>query len=521
MQRQNLFLVFNMLAIGLFFGAAVSAQTGIKIVKKTQMQIPGMPTLDSSKAHTVSAKKAIEMANGINKPKIQTVYIRNSRMRTDSQGIEVTGGAWTLKKEMVERIDTDIVQCDKRQIVRFNSRKKKYFVSPFNASLPTSAPEKNNASGKSAKGVITVINTITDTGERMKLFGYEARHLKQSLTFTGGKNSCLQGTMKMEVDGWYADIPEFSCPLPSEMTKMPQSDGECDDEIRVTNKGVPMSGVALKEIRTMTMDGQKEGIVQTEEVVELTKTALEASLFEPPAGYSPANNKAELKDGDSSNASNNQPNNLPASTNSDTANYTTNPTLAPPMAGMTEPKSLAPKKAGTIRIGIAPPNVKTPDKNTDSAEPLELSTAIRDSLISQLRGEKVEAVQLSTATPEAEARQKECDYILYASVTQKRGGGGMFGKMVAMGALTVVGAVVPGVGTMIATQVGSIVLQQQMGKAAKAKDEFTFDYKVANLNDVVLSQAVTKAKAKKDGEDVLSPQIQQASKTILEKLAKQ
>jgi hypothetical protein len=518
MTRRNLFLVFNILAFGLFFSAAVSAQTGIKIIKKTQIQFPGMPKIDSSKAQTGGAKKAIEMANGINKPKIQTVYIKNSRMRTDSQGVETQGGIWTMAK-LVERIDTDIVQCDKRQIVRFNSRKKKYFVAPFDTNWSAASAGSKSASGKSAKGVINVVNNITDTGERMKLFGYNAQHLKQSITFTGSKNSCLQGAMKMEVDGWYADIPEFSCPLPSEMTEMPMADGECADEIRVTNKGAAMNGVALKEIRTMTMDRQKEAFVQTEEVVELTKTALEAGLFEPPAGYSLASNKAELKNGDGSNASNNQPNDFPSPNGSDTGNYTTNPMLAPPSAGMTEPQSLAPKKAGMIRIGIAPPNVKTPAKNADSAEPLELSTAVRDSLVSELKSEKVEAIQLSTAAPEAEAKQKGCDYILYANVTQKRGGGGMFGKMIAMGALTAVGAIVPGVGTMIATQVGSIVLQQQMGKAAKAKDEFTFDYKVTDLNNVVLSQAVTKAKAKKDGEDVLSPQIQQASKTILAQIA--
>ena len=146
---------------------------------------------------------------------------------------------------------------------------------------------------------------------------------------------------------------------------------------------------------------------------------------------------------------------------------------------------------------------------------------MRDSLVESLRGENIEAIRLETDAPESEAKQKECDYFFYANVTQKRGGGGgMFGKMAAMGAMSAVGMIIPGVGGMIASTVASQVMGQQMGKAAKAKDEFTFDYKVTDLNNVVLSQAATKTKARQDGEDMLTPQIKRASKTVLEKLNK-
>lgn len=79
---------------------------------------------------------------------------------------------------------------------------------------------------------------------------------------------------------------------------------------------------------------------------------------------------------------------------------------------------------------------------------------------------------------------------------------------------------VPGVGGMIASTVAGQVMGQTMGKAAKAKDEFTLDYKVTDLSNAVLSQALTKAKTKEDGEDVLTPQINQASTTVLGEINK-
>ncbi|MEJ7712779.1 MAG: hypothetical protein WKF84_23755 [Pyrinomonadaceae bacterium] len=75
----------------------------------------------------------------------------------------------------------------------------------------------------------------------------------------------------------------------------------------------------------------------------------------------------------------------------------------------------------------------------------------------------------------------------------------MFGKMMMGTVGSMVGAMIPGVGGMIASTVGSMVIQQTMSKTAKAKDELTFDYKVVGLDSAVLSQNITKAKTKQDG----------------------
>jgi hypothetical protein len=59
-----------------------------------------------------------------------------------------------------------------------------------------------------------------------------------------------------------------------------------------------------------------------------------------------------------------------------------------------------------------------------------------------------------------------------------------------------------------------------MDKAAKAKDEFSVEYKVIGMDKSLLSQSTTKKKTEKDGEDVLTPQLQEASKTALGEIAK-
>ncbi|MBC7796025.1 MAG: hypothetical protein H7Z37_04025 [Pyrinomonadaceae bacterium] len=512
MSRRNLFLVSSIILVGLFFSIGISAQTGIKIVKRTQMQIPGMPYIDPGQAKTGNAKKAIDKVNAVNAPKRETVYIKNQRMRTDSDGVSVVGGMLTRK--MVDQVESNIVQCDKQRSIRFNSRKKKYFVTPFDAGSSTANSGKTAASVQSGKGFINVTNTVTDTGERMKLFGYDARHLKQTIIFDSSKSSCKQGNMKMEIDGWYADVPEFSCPLKSETTEMPDGGG-CNDEFRVTNKGVKLSGVALKEITTMTMDGQKDGIVRTSEVVELTKTPLEASLFEPPAGYSPANNKAEISDDDSnasSNQQNNQPNNYPTNYPASMpdlsgGNYTANPTLAPPNAGTGEQKTVAPKKAGTIRIGVLSPQADfTQTKSQQkTGEMTDNSQLIQAAFVKALTNQNVEAVALSGGAvfeAKSEAAQLGCDYILVSSLTKKKGGS-MFSQIIPM----VAGAIIPGA--------------DLLGRAIKAKDKVTLEYQLVKAEqNAPMSNGKLESRAAKDGEDIITPMISQSSTAILSQVKK-
>lgn len=484
--KKTLFIVCTIL---LTLNLTALAQTNLTIKKKSSMKFPGMPEMPKMPAGMKNPMDALENRKS-------TVYIKGSRMRTDMSFNQQDG-----KAPMIQSL---IFQSDKKQMITFSNKKKKYYVDPIVPS--TSASVKNSKKG----GVVTVTGSVSDTGERAKLFGFNARHLKETITMTPSKNACMKDTIQVEIEGWYVDYDEFLCPITRNKQEF-MTDKNCFDDFSFETKG-GIAGIALKEIKKMTMQGMS--IIMEEEVTEILKTPLADSLFEPPTGYKAANTLKEVEDDSSDDSS---------STNvttpkSKVPSNNPPPTFALPQAGVEKSGSTA-KKTNVIRIGIAKPKVTTPDSKKDPSAGDDIASAVTNSLVESLKAENVEAVQLETESPETEAKEKGCDYIFYASVTQKRGGG-MFGKMVGMGAITAASVFVPGIGGMIATTAASQAMNQTMGKTAKAKDEFTFNYKVVSLDNIVFSQTVTKSKTGKDGEDVMTPQIHKASKTVLEKIKK-
>jgi len=424
-----------------------------------------------------------------------TVYVKGSSVRTDTmmRMPSMTGGSESHTFSMV-------VQCDRQRLTTFYTKSKKYHS--------YSMDDKSRSSGRSGKsgGSITVSGSITDTGERAKLFGYDARRVKQTLVFTPSANACFKQKTQMEIDGWYADFPGFSCPLKAALPADASGSGDCIDEFDYQVQG-SVSGIALKEVKRFTVQGQV--ITIDEEATDIRRTSLSDDLFQPPAGY---------KAGDETSAnSKNTP--APASPTPPAAAVGYSDSLALPAAGI-EKAPLGEKRAGIIRIGIARPKVATPDTKNDPNAGTDIAGAAGKSLVDSLRAEGFETVTLETDSPEPECRAKACDYIVYANVTQKRGGGGMFGKMLAMGAMGAVGGFIPGIGGAIASTAGNVLMGQTMGKSAKAKDEFTFEHKATDISGVVVAQGMTKAKAKQDGEDVLTSQIKQASTVILGEIQK-
>ena len=504
--------LFVICAFFLTLTFVTSAAADIRIKKKSRMSVPGMP-------EPVRNPATGAISDPFKSPDI-TVLIKGPRMLTEMR--QRSGTGMGAKSTVMTRLR----QCDLGREVSYTNSSKKYTVTNFSS---TNTAQKTSARGKTAAttqqgGVVTFSINYNDTGERQQMFGYTARRVKSLMSLTPSPDACEKNKMEIETDGWYIDLPGLTCPaFPSPPSSNQDEERRCHDQVQFQVSGQHNPGFAVKETRVMKMDGMPS-MTMIEEITEISSTDLDVALFEVPPGYTENKHNNESSavatahhgtnlNGPSSNPS---PDSNISSANT---NFSAMPTATTPATAATD-TALQPKKVGVIRIGIAKPKVKMPDDKNDYTAPLELSTAVRDSLIESLKGEQIETIRLSTDTPEAEAKQKECDYIFYANVTQKRGGGGMFGKMVLMSAGSMVGMMVPGVGGMIASTVGSMVMQQTMGKAAKAKDELTFDYKVVGLDNAVLSQNITKAKTKQDGEDALTPQIKQASIIVLGEIAK-
>ena len=136
-----------------------------------------------------------------------TVYIKGSRERTE-MSFGGHGGSVTL------------LQCDQKRMVSVMGDQ--CTVTPFggNETSCPAAPDMRGMgkdmdgrrSGTSHKGgVVTISRTSTDTGERQEMFGYKARHIKSTMMMESTPDACNQSNMKMEIDGWYADLANFSC----------------------------------------------------------------------------------------------------------------------------------------------------------------------------------------------------------------------------------------------------------------------------------------------------------------------
>lgn len=260
-------------------------------------------------------------------------------------------------------------------------------------------------------GVLTITRTSTDTGERQEMFGYKARHIKSSMTMESSPDACNQSHMKMESDGWYADLSTaFSCGDESVRalacaggSRNPR-EPQCQDRIVIKGgMGGLTPGYPLKQ--TMTVVSDKQSFTTTTEVVELTSANLDAPLFEMPPGCQVTDMSAMLGGGPATAPETTAVKQTPPAQPAAPAEQ---PTVAPP------PPPIAPKSPGVVRVGVV--------KLKDLSGQYLPTENLRINLMSEISNRHMEAVPLETEGPEkdvlAEARTKQCDYILYTTPTQ-------------------------------------------------------------------------------------------------------
>jgi hypothetical protein len=202
------------------------------------------------------------------------------------------------------------------------------------------------------------------------------------------------------------------------------------------------------------------------------------------------------------------------------------------------PQALGPKAPGKIRIGVAPPEAQVGQGSNAQAD---YSTPIRNAMILLMNGPAVEIAALDSRVAmqlQAEAQQKQCDYILMSSVAVKHPQSGGFGKFMKMGgtmaSMTPMGAMAHGMGGAMAASAASAAAsaaaqaaqQQAMNQVMsqlsgfngqiKQKDDVTVQYQLTQTGQSApLVQNALQGKAKSDGEDVLTPLLQQTANTVL------
>ena len=404
-----------------------------------------------------------------NRPTTNDVKIRQRISSGSSPGSEtllyIKGQR--MRNEMGGNVGfTTILQCDLKRTLTINEKTKTYLISPtdgMNApgavgdgGPPVAAPPAQNEPQRG--GVVNIVNTITDTGERKEMFGFTARRIKTSMVKTATPDACDKDA-KIETDGWYIDFQyAFECPGQTQKHQAPayRPRPGCKDDIRTKTIGTAKLGFPLLVTTTIYQpDGRTS--TMTQEVLELSRETLSASLFDTPQGYTVAKDMQELYG-------------MGAATSA----AATTPSAASNVPATTPTSSSTAKKPGVIRIGL-----------------ITATEALRNNFARHLNGPGIEVVTLQPSQAMDQARQSQCDYILVASMTIKKSGGSMFGRAI---------------GNVAGTAAAN---------AIKTKDEVSLEYKLDHVETT--KTALTnkdKAKASDDSEDVLSSLVQKAAVSI-------
>ncbi len=451
-----------------------------------------------------------------------TTYIKGKRQRTES-----------MNGMMI-----NLTQCDLRRGVQINSQTKTYTVSSF---AEASQPAANAAATTDKNGVVQaggrVTTTITtkDTGERKQMFGFTARHLIITMDTTSSPNACNKTITKMQTDGWYIDT-EFALDCDYGYQNYNTSsvkNGGCKDKYEMKTVGTAKRGYPVYERMTMFDESGKETMSIVNEVIELSKATLETALFEVPADYREVSDASQMyagiptQTGSNSNTTmggnrGSSSNSMPMSNNSGVAQ-----SIRDSRATSTENISgISAKQPGVIRIGLAA--VKTGAVG-DAISAGDLAAAVQNTLASYLKAPNLEVVNLEgrlTSAIAAEAQQKECDYVIYANVSHKKGGGGGFGGMfgqvlgsaIGQSGIGHTGSVAGNIAGQIATQ--SIVSATSVSSSVKSKDEITLDLKLNRADGGGTLAKVYKVKAKSNGDDIISQVVEQAAQEIANALGR-
>lgn len=435
-----------------------------------------------------------------------TTYIKGKRQRT----------------EMGDGVMVSITQCDLGRDVQIAPATKTYTVSYYTDANgnPTVPVEPGKSVPVTKGGIVTVTTTIKDTGERKQMFGYTARHIIQTIEMVSSPDACYPQNTKMQMDQWVIDA-EFALACTQNNGYRGYNGGKnggCQDKFVPKTIGSAKSGYAVWQKMTSFDASGKESFSMIQEVIELSKEPLDQALFEVPGDF------REVKDASQMYAAYS----APSSSSNTSANSSSKPFAASVKSANANAKpadtaaAIGQKKAGTIRIGVAAKTTAVGEGITAA----DLTSAIQNSLGQYLKGTKVEVVPIEAklaAAQTAEAQEKQCDFILQATAAHKKGGGGfgfgkMLGQVVGQTGIGHTGSVAGNIAGQMAT---TAIVAATVSGNVKAKDELTLDAKLVSPSDN--SSPLTrqfKAKAKSDGDDIISLVVEQAAQAIIDTVGK-
>lgn len=222
------------------------------------------------------------MTQGLQAPIVETLRLKGPRERIDS-GMDLNSSN--------EHFMARIWQCDQKAWISLRDFNKTYSIASINSSDRSDGPRRERSSNLAQKPEgppVTITTDSEDTGERRQTAGYELRHIKTTMTVEPSPGASTAAS-KMEVDGWYVDLPGLSCHdeeagqrLMNPRWHFPIKPGS-HDKLEYVNKGIANVGRVVEETATIRSEGNLQ--INKVELLEFSNVPLDQSLFEIPPGY--------------------------------------------------------------------------------------------------------------------------------------------------------------------------------------------------------------------------------------------
>jgi hypothetical protein len=158
----------------------------------------------------------------------------------------------------------------------------------------------------------------------------------------------------------------------------------------------------------------------------------------------------------------------------------------------------------------------------------DVANGVRDMFATFLTAPAFKTIRLDARLPAlaaTEAREKQCPNILTVTLTGKQSGGSSFGKLAGQAAA---GAAIytPGGSSTGSSVVRGAVREtgwevRSLSSQTKAKDALKIEYKIQTTDNAIrVGPGVQEARAKVNGEDLLTPIVQGAATEIANALMK-
>jgi len=223
-----------------------------------------------------------KVSRGLQPPMVMTLRLKGPRQRLDSGRQTADPSAPLI---------TRIWQCDRREWITLLDRMKTFRMFPIHETSENEDAHHLPPVPKPGAPVVTVTTDSQDSGERRQMGSYEARHIKSTVTVEPGEGAKTAAS-KMDVDGWYVDLPGLNC-LNMTAGEQPPFTGWLvligvggHDTLKYVKTGNATVGQVVEETSTVHSEGNV--VVNKTELLEFSSQPLDESLFEIPANYTEA-----------------------------------------------------------------------------------------------------------------------------------------------------------------------------------------------------------------------------------------